>query len=190
MRCLPRTDRLTPLLLVALALLLGLPGPLRAEGIQVRSAELKLVDEVYHLSAQLAVSLNPTLEDALRRGVALNFVTEFELMRPRWYWLREEVATVSRQSRLSYNPLLRQYQVGSGSQQRSFDALDDALEALGEINAWPVLDRRLLSKRYTYEASLRMRLDVSQLPKPLQINALTSRKWELESVPYTWTMSP
>jgi len=160
------------------------------EGIQIKSAELKLVDEVYQLNAQLSVTLGPTLEEALKKGIALNFITEFEFHRQRWYWLNEEIAKVTHNIRLTYNPLLRQYLLATDSQQLSFDTLDDALAALGEINAWPVLDRRLLYKRYSYEASLSMRMDVSQLPKPLQINAISSRKWDLESAPFVWSMSP
>ena len=33
----------------------------------------------------------------------------------------------------------------------------------------------------TYQAAVRMRLDLSLLPKPFQVNALTSREWHLES---------
>jgi hypothetical protein len=41
-----------------------------------------------------------------------------------------------------------------------------------------------------YEAAIRMRLDVSQLPKPLQINALASRDWNLASEWFRWTLIP
>ena len=41
-----------------------------------------------------------------------------------------------------------------------------------------------------YEAMLRMRLDVNQLPKPFQLNALTSREWQLDSEPYRWSFTP
>lgn len=159
-----------------------------SEGIQIQSAELRSVDEVYQLNAQLTVSPGPTLKAAVQKGITLNFITEFELYRPRWYWLDEEIAHVTRNTRLSYNPLLRQYLLAGGAQQQSFDTLEEALEALGEIRAWPVVDRRLLYRRYDYEASLSMRLDVSQLPKPLQINAISSRKWELESAPFIWNL--
>lgn len=191
MRCLSRTSWFA---LALLMFTLQLAGPARAaqaarEGIQIQFAELKLVDEVYQLNAQLTVAPGATLEAAVKKGITLNFITEFELYRPRWYWLDEEVARVTRNSRLSYNPLLRQYLLAAGAQQHSFDTLEDALAALGEISAWPVLDRRLLYRRYHYEASLSMRLDVSQLPKPLQINAISSRKWDLESAPFVWSLS-
>jgi hypothetical protein len=35
-----------------------------------------------------------------------------------------------------------------------------------------------------------MRLDISQLPKPLQVNAIASKNWNLESDWYHWTLKP
>jgi len=35
-----------------------------------------------------------------------------------------------------------------------------------------------------------MRLDVTQLPKPLQVNALTSDDWNLDSDWYRWIVRP
>jgi hypothetical protein len=160
------------------------------EGIQVKSASLKLDDETYLLNAQFAIKLSATLEDALKKGVALNFSTEFEFKRPRWYWFNEDIVKLVRNTRLSYNPLLRQYLLSDGAQLVSFDSLDEVLAALSQIKDWPVLDRRLLSKTIAYQASLGMRLDVSRLPKPLQINAISSNKWELESAPFEWSMTP
>lgn len=191
MRCLPRTDFLALLLALFLPLMLFAPAAGAAsEGIHIKSAELKLVDEIYHLNARLTITLGPTLEEAVKKGLSLNFITEFDFHRRRWYWFNEEIAKVTRNTRLTYNPLLRQYLLAEGSQQISFDTLADALASLGEISAWPVLDRRLLYKRYVYVASLSMLMDVSQLPKPLQINAISSRKWDLDSAPFEWSMSP
>lgn len=160
------------------------------EGIQIKSASLKLDDETYLLNAQFAIKLSPTLEDALKKGVALNFTTEFEFKRPRWYWFNEDIVNLVRNTRLSYNPLLRQYLLSDGAQLVSFDSLDEVLVALSQIKDWPVLDRRLLSKTIAYQARLSMRLDVSRLPKPLQINAISSNKWELGSAPFEWSMTP
>lgn len=161
------------------------------EGIQIKTAELKQVDDVYYLYAQMNVNLGPTLEEAIRKGVSLYFITEFEFKRPRWYWLNEDLAHIIRVSRLSYNALLRQYLVsGVNIHARSTDKLEDALVILGEINAWSVIARDQLSKRETYQATLSMRMDTSQLPKPLQINAIATGKWDLESAPLVWKMNP
>jgi hypothetical protein len=37
--------------------------------------------------AEFDLAFNPTLEEAIQKGVPLYFVFEFELSRPRWYWV-------------------------------------------------------------------------------------------------------
>ena len=86
------------------------------------------------------------------------------------------------EARLSFNPLLRQYRITTGTLQRNFSAIGDALVALGQIRGWPVIDRDRLQVGEAYVASLRMRLDTTQLPKPFQISALTEREWSVTSV--------
>jgi len=51
-----------------------------------------------------------------------------------------------------------------------------------------VVDADALDEGTVYEAAIRMRLDVSQLPKPFQINALASRDWNLSSEWFRWTL--
>jgi hypothetical protein len=161
-----------------------------AEGIQVKSAELVLVDDVYQLNAEVSISLGALLEDAVRRGVPLHFVMEFEAQRARDFWFDEDLAEVSRAATISYNALLRQFQVAIGSQYRQTDTLPEALDQVSRIENWPVLDRRLLKKRFSYKARVRVRLDVSHLPKPLQVSAITSRKWDLDSQWHEWSFGP
>ena len=48
------------------------------------------VTRMYFLEADFDIVLNPTLEDALNKGVPLYFLLEFELIRPRWYWFSEK----------------------------------------------------------------------------------------------------
>jgi hypothetical protein len=47
-----------------------------------------------------------------------------------------------------------------------------------------------LTKGARYDAAVRLRLDVTQLPKPFQINALASREWSLQSEWYRWSLTP
>jgi hypothetical protein len=177
--------------LVLSLLVLSSSGWAATEGIQIKSAELRMVDDVYYLHAQMLVTPNPTMEEALRKGVSLYFVTEFELKRPRWYWLNEELATYSRVSRLSYNALLRQYVVsGVNIHAHSVDKLEDALMVLGEVSGVPIITRNELTQQAIYTAKLTMRLDTTQLPKPLQINALATGRWDLEATPMVWTFKP
>jgi hypothetical protein len=177
------------LLFVAAALLL-LALPARAEGILVREAALVAAEEGYYLEADFEISLNSTLEDALNKGVPLYFLLEFEVIRPRWYWLDDKVVNTQQQYRLAYNALTRQYRLGLGAFYQNFSDLNEALGFLSRVRRRQVLELGMLSRGSVYSAAVRMRLDVSQLPKPFQLNALASRDWNLSSDWYRWSVKP
>ena len=161
-----------------------------AEGIEVRNAALVAGEEGYFLEADFEIALNPTLEDALNKGVPLYFLLEFEVIRPRWYWLNEKVVNTQQQYRLAYNALTRQYRLGVGSLFQNFGAMSEALDFLSRVRRRQVLEPGTLSKGVTYTAGVRMRLDVSQLPKPFQLNALASRDWNFGSEWHRWSVTP
>lgn len=179
-------------LLFALATLL-MAGAGAADRIAVQSAQLQLADDgegALALDAQFDFDLPPVLEDAVNRGIALYFVVEFELFRPRWYWFDKKLVDAVRTYRLTYSPLTRQYRLATGALAQPFDSLADALATLRRVRGWRVADRALIRPDDDYTAQVRMRLDTSQLPKPLQINALGSRDWNLTSDWYRWTFKP
>jgi hypothetical protein len=133
------------------------------------------------LNATFEFELPQALEEAIQKGIALYFNIEFELFRKRWYWFDRKIATSTLVYRLSYSPLTRQYRLARGGLSQPFETLEEALALLKSVRNWQVLDKSLLSPRDDYEAQVRMRLDVSQLPKPFQVNAITSREWSLAS---------
>ncbi len=133
------------------------------------------------LNATFEFELPQALEEAVQKGIALYFNIEFELFRKRWYWFDRRVASSTLTYRLSYSPLTRQYRLARGGLSQSFESLDEALALLKSVRNWKVADKSVLSPRDEYEAQVRMRLDVTQLPKPFQVNAITSREWTLAS---------
>ena len=168
------------LALVLLAFALGWTAAAGASNIEISRISLEGNDEGYALDADFQIELNPRLEDAIDKGVALYFEVEFELTRKRWYWFDD---SISRQLmlRLSYHALTRQYRISSGALYQSFSTLADALRVLSRVRSWQVLEPGQVVGGADYQAGLRMRLDVTQLPKPFQVNALTSREWNLAS---------
>ena len=124
------------------------------------------------------------------KGVALYFLLEFEIIRQRWYWLDEKVINTQQQYRLAYNALTRQYRIGIGAFFQNFNDLNEALAFLSRVRRRQVLELGTLSRGATYAAAARMRLDVSQLPKPFQLNALASRDWNLSSDWHRWSVKP
>ena len=133
------------------------------------------------LNATFEFELPQALEEAVQKGIALYFNIEFELFRKRWYWFDRRVASSTLTYRLSYSPLTRQYRLARGGLSQSFESLDEALALLKSVRNWKVAEKSVLSPRDEYSAQVRMRLDVTQLPKPFQVNAITSREWTLTS---------
>jgi hypothetical protein len=177
--------------LLVLAAVIALSA--HAEGIHVKSAELVPGDNSFALEANYEISLTPTLEEALVRGLTLNFVTDFELVRPRWWTLNlwnGDVTDFQIRHRLSYNALTLQYRLSFGSLHQNFDALGEALAVLGRVRRSDAVPYAEVQRGVVYEAALRLRLDTSRLPKPLQIDALASRDWNLTSDWYRWTLTP
>jgi len=175
---------------VLVVALVVLAAPASADTIAVKSAELRVDEDMYVLNAEFDLALNPTLEEALQKGVPLHFIFEFELLRPRWYWLDEKALSLSTEYRVSYNALTRQYRVASGLLGQTFDALDEVERFLSRVTSRPVATRDQLTKGTRYEAAMRLRLDVNQLPKPFQVNALASREWSLQSEWFRWSFTP
>jgi len=85
------------------------------------------------------------------------------------------------QLRLSYHALSRQYLLSNGPLELQLPSLESALAVLRQVRNWVVADRVALESDAEYQAGVRMRLDATLLPKPIQISALTSREWRFES---------
>lgn len=152
--------------------------------------ELDAGGDSWMLSAEFDVPLTRSLEDAVRRGVPLYFVLEFELIRPRWWWTDERVAERSIVYRLAYHALTRQFRLGFDGLTQTFDSLDEATRTMAAIRNWRVVDASRLSPGTEYEARVRLRLDTSQLPKPFQVNAITNRDWNPQSEWTRFTFTP
>ena len=186
-QCRPLTLGVLAALLVALC---WVAAPARADTIPVKAAELRIEEGEVLLNAEFEFSLNPTLEDALEKGIPLYFVIEFELTRGRWYWLDEKVAQTAIVYRVSYNALTRQYRVASGLLTQTFNSLEEVERFIGRITSRRVASADALTKGAQYDAAVRLRLDVNQLPKPFQVNALASREWTLASDWKRWSFTP
>ncbi|MEP7083374.1 MAG: DUF4390 domain-containing protein [Betaproteobacteria bacterium] len=183
--------RLTNLLRLALAVLLAWTPIALGDTVAARFAELRLEEDRYVLDADFDLVLNATLEEAVVRGVPLYFVVEFELQRPRWYWFDDTLITNALNYRLSYNALTRQYRLSSGGAfYQTLSTLEEAQRAIERVRGRSVIDKSALFKGTRYEAAVRLRLDTTQLPKPFQISALTSRDWNLQSEWLRWNFTP
>ncbi|HQY28466.1 MAG TPA: DUF4390 domain-containing protein [Burkholderiaceae bacterium] len=152
--------------------------------------ELNAEGDSWLLSDDFNVPLTPALEEAVRRGVPLYFVLEFELVRPRWWWTDERLAERSIVFRLAYHALTRQFRLGFDGLTQTFDSLDEATRTMASVRNWRVADVSRVPRGTSYEARVRLRLDASQLPKPFQVNAITNRDWNPQSEWKRFTFTP
>jgi hypothetical protein len=160
--------------------------------IEITNPQLSAGDDGYVLSADFRFELNPRLEEAVTKGVVLYFVADFELTKGRWYWFDEKLASRSLTYRLSYHALTRQYRLSTGGLHQSFQTLSEAVQVLSRLRNWTVVDsknEKLIRPGEPCEAFLRMRLDVTQLPRPFQITALGNRDWSLGSDWKSWAVT-
>lgn len=176
-----------------IVLLLSVSSPLLAAEIDITNAQIEASDDGYVLSADFSFELNQRLEEAVTKGVVLHFALEFELVRPRWYWLDEKVLSRSMTYRLSYHALTRQYRLSTGGLHQSFDSLAEALRMLSRLRNWVIVEKGAdnsgVRPGEVLTAALRLRLDVAQLPRPFQISALGNRDWSLASDWKTWQVT-
>ena len=199
------------------ALLTGLlTATAQAEGISINNAEIHLGDDGYQLSANYSIDLNFVVKQALSRGIPIYFVGEFTLTRARWgwldtaqqalvrhlphfivgdapltrwSWLDDEVFKGDQTVKISYSVLTGRYRISRGALFQNFASLEDALNILARQNSADI-PVKLLNKDDKYIAAARLSLDISLLPKPLQVNALTDSDWTLDSGWYRWAVNP
>jgi len=169
--------------LTSLALLVASLAALgaRADEIEVRDARLRATEEGLVLDADFSFELTPRLAEVVANGVPLYFRVDFELARRRWYWFDETTAVRRLQVRLSYHALSRQYRLSTGLLQQNFATLEEALNVLRRVRNWLVVERTVPLSGDDYEAAVRLPHNVSLLPKPFQLSAITGRDLHLDS---------
>lgn len=170
-RCSPSPDLIARIAIAALlAVLFALmPGGARAEGVELAQLTTSRADDGLELSFMTRFDLSRAAEDALHKGVPLYFVAEVNVLRNRWYWRDARVGRAERTWRLAWQPLTRQYRVSTGGLHQSFATLDEALTVLRGVSGWRIAEPRDIDDGGSYYLEFSYKLDVSQLPRPMQI---------------------
>jgi hypothetical protein len=175
---------------MACAVLALMPAAARAQSAIITNAKLDLTEDGCQLDADIDLQLTAGMQEAIRKGVPLYFIAEFQLTRGRWYWLDQRVISATRDRRIAYAPLTDQYRIAFSGISQNVSSFEDVRRVLSRIRSWTVAERGQLKPGEKYEAALRFRLDTSQLPKPFQLNVITSKEWSLSSEWYRWSVTP
>ena len=170
-------------------LLLAVSLNAAGEGISATRAEAKLTHAgQLSVSSRFRTDLPDQLKEALKQGVPLHFNLSWQLSAPsmlsykfKFDQLLNNDSTI--QYKLSFHPLTNRYRVTVGTFSTEYDTLETALRAVGAVANWKVLSKGALSDVAAKDtkAEIRLLLTTAKLPKPFQINALTSKNWHLDS---------
>ncbi len=138
-------------------------------------------DDGWRLDADISVELNEQLRNAAERGLPLYFSADVVVNQPRWWWFDEQVLATERLWSISYNALIRQWRVSAGGLALPVASLDEALALVRHIRGWTFAAPDAFAPGERYQGQLRLRLDVTQLSRPLQVNAINSSAWALST---------
>jgi hypothetical protein len=179
-------------LLACACLAWGGAGAARAEAptTDISLLQLERAGDALLLTATIGFELPRAIEDALLKGVAMIFVAEAEVFRERWYWTNKRVVSAERHMRLAYQPLTRRWRLNVASGRitnaglgvalnQNFETLPDALAAVQRLARWKIADISEIDLERHHLVEFRFHLDVSQLPRPLQIGSLGQTDWDI-----------
>ncbi len=164
----------------------GVTAVAASSNIHIKNAYMHLDGETYNLDADMDLSFDEAIEEAINKGVVLHFLLEFQVVSPRKYWFDDEIVTKTQNITLSYHALARQYLLMRDGRQQSYDTLLEAKLELAEVRDWKVLEKSMVEKGEPYQAALLMRLDQTKLPKAIQVDAIGSEAWTMISQKYEW----
>ena len=158
--------------------------------VELQNLKVEQSEGAVYVSLQWNFQLPAPLEEALYKGVALYFVAEVEVTRERWYFYDKKLLSAQRHMRLSFLPLTRRWRVNVASQPfssaglgmslgQSYDTLDDALQPIRRIAQWNIGNAFDLEPDTKQNISISYKLDLSQLPRPMQMGAAGQSDWNI-----------
>ncbi len=165
--------------------------PIVREGyFEVRSASTQLFAGVHILDARLQLVLSSEALNALNSGVPLTIELQMQVIRVRRFYIDAIDAELAVRFELEYRPLSQRYIVrnlNSGDQD-SFATLYSALNSLGRVQGFPVIDEALLIPNKVYRVRLRALLNTQQYSAPLRLLFFWRDQWQLKSEWFEWLL--
>jgi len=157
--------------------------------LEVRSAYVNLDKGVFLLHARIEYPMGPAIRRALRDGLTLTFELEARVDRERRFWFNLNVVELTLRRELSYHAVSERYVVRDtkSGDQESFATLDEALDYLGKVDAWPILVEPQLDGG-NYTISVRAGVRRGHLPASLRVILFWTNDWARVSEWYSWLL--
>lgn len=157
--------------------------------LEVRSAYVNIDKGVFLLHARIEYPDGPTIRSALRDGLTLTFEVDARVDRERRFWFNANIVDLTLRRELSYHAVSDRYVVrdARSGDQESFATLDEALQYLGKVDAWPILVEPQLDNG-NYTISVRAGVRRGHLPASLRAILFWTNDWARVSEWYTWVL--
>jgi hypothetical protein len=166
------------LLLPSVAAGAGAGRALAAES-ELTVFEITRDEEGVFLSYAVDFALGKGPEDALVRSVPLFFVAEADVFRERWYWRDRRVTRATRVWKIVFQPLTSTYRVTTmGGLSQNHPTREEAIVSLSRSTRWKVAEASQIDDGRHY-LEFNYRLDVTLLPRPMQIGIGGQPDWQL-----------
>jgi hypothetical protein len=191
-----RANNILNLLLAAL-MSAGVSGAARADVLdgvlEVRSAYVNIEQGVFQLYARVQYPVNDDIRAALKDGLKLTFELDMVVSRERRFWMDADVFNYTLKRELIYHAvsdryITRELDSRSPNPQHSYATLEEALEALGTVDAMPILVSSQLSPNREYRVSLRAGVRRGQLADTLRVLLFWTDDWHRESEWFSWSL--
>ncbi len=124
--------------------------------------------------------LGKSVDEALMKAVPLFFVAEAEIFRDRWYWRDRRVAHTVRVWKIVFQPLTSTYRVTTvGGLSQIYPTRAEAIVAISRSARWKVAEPGQLEEGSRHYLDFNYRLDITLLPRPMQIGIGGQPDWQL-----------
>ena len=157
--------------------------------LEVRSAYLNIDKGVFLLHARVDYPVSTAIRNALKDGVSLTFDLDARVDRERRFWFNANIVDLTLRRELTYLAVSDRYVVRDTRSRdlQSFPSLDEALDYLGKVVAWPILVEPQLDSG-SYTISVRAGMRRGHLPASLRAILFWTDDWARTSEWYTWSL--
>ena len=158
--------------------------------LEVRSAYVTVDNGVYKLNARATYPLTDNVRAALTDGVTLSFDFQVVVQKQRRFWLDATLADLTLRRELSWHAVSERFVVRDvdRGEQESYATLDQALQAVGSVDGWPVVVEPQLEADASYQISVRASVRRGNLPSALRALIWWSDSWHRSSAWYSWSL--
>ena len=158
--------------------------------IEIKELSVEIVDREIKVDSKVSYALDSKIKNAISNGIEVSFIFDLELRMERKIWPDTVIAALTREFRIKYHALSKQYVMVDveTKQERSFPDLYSAFYFIGHLRKLHLASIDAVELNQQYYIRARARLQTEKLPLPLRIKSYFSSDWRPSSGWTAWPM--